>query len=278
MKLSLGFSPCPNDTFIFDALVNRKIDTEGVDFEVFMEDVERLNQKSFEGELDITKLSFHTFGYVRSIYELSHAGSALGEGVGPLIIARKMLSEQELLQGPIAIPGQFTTAHFLLKLAYPLMENKVEMVFSAIEEAVLKESVKVGVIIHENRFTYASKGLVKLLDLGEFWETKTGLPIPLGGIAIKRSLNSALKIKINEWIKQSVLYAFENPESGSSFIQAHSQEMDSEVIKKHIDLYVNKYTIDLGDRGTTAIQQMFALADQHNLIPYSNLPLLTKKN
>lgn len=277
MKISLGFSPCPNDTFIFDALVNRKIDTEGVDFEVFMEDVETLNQKSFRAELDVTKLSFHTLGYVREHYELSHSGSALGEGVGPLIISKKDISKEDILKGPVAIPGKYTTAHFLLKMAFPHIAEKQEMLFSEIEEAVIEEKVIAGLIIHENRFTYASKGLKKFMDLGEYWENKTGLPIPLGGIAIKRSLPVELKVKINNWISESVEFAFKNPNSGSSYIRAHSQEMDEDVLRKHIGLYVNNYTIELGDRGIEAVQKMFEIADQLNLIPFSNQPLITEK-
>lgn len=277
MKISLGFSPCPNDTFIFDALVNRKIDTEGVDFEVFMEDVETLNQKSFRAELDVTKLSFHTLGYVREHYELSHSGSALGEGVGPLIISKKDISKEDILKGPVAIPGKYTTAHFLLKMAFPHIAEKQEMLFSEIEEAVIEEKVIAGLIIHENRFTYAAKGLKKFMDLGEYWENKTGLPIPLGGIAIKRSLPVELKVKINNWIRESVEFAFKNPNSGSSYIRAHSQEMDEDVLRKHIGLYVNNYTIELGDRGIEAVQKMFEIADQLNLIPFSNQPLITEK-
>lgn len=277
MKISLGFSPCPNDTFIFDALVNRKIDTEGVDFEVFMEDVETLNQKSFRAELDVTKLSFHTLGYVREHYELSHSGSALGEGVGPLIISKKDISKEDILKGPVAIPGKYTTAHFLLKMAFPHIAEKQEMLFSEIEEAVIEEKVIAGLIIHENRFTYAAKGLKKFMDLGEYWENKTGLPIPLGGIAIKRSLPLELKVKINNWIRESVEFAFKNPNSGSSYIRAHSQEMDEDVLRKHIGLYVNNYTIELGDRGIEAVQKMFEIADQLNLIPFSNQPLITEK-
>jgi len=277
MKISLGFSPCPNDTFIFDALVNRKIDTEGIDFEVFMEDVETLNQKSMRAELDVTKLSFHTLGYVRENYELSHSGSALGEGVGPLIISKKDITAEDIQKGPVAIPGKYTTAHFLLKMAFPNIKEKREMLFSEIEEAVMKEKVIAGLIIHENRFTYAAKGLKKFMDLGEFWENKTGLPIPLGGIAIKRNLPVDLKVKIDHWIRQSVEFAFNNPDSGTSFIRAHSQEMDEEVLRKHIGLYVNNYTIELGDRGIEAVQKMFEIADQLNLIPFSNLPLITEK-
>ena len=277
MKISLGFSPCPNDTFIFDALVNHKIDTEGIDFEIFMEDVETLNQKSFRGELDVTKLSFHSLGYVRELYELCHSGSALGQGVGPLIISKKELSKNDILKGPIAIPGKYTTAHFLLKMAFPEVENKIEMVFSEIEDAVLEEKVIAGLIIHENRFTYASKGLKKYMDLGEFWENKTGLPIPLGGIAIRRKLPSELKFKINEWIRKSVEFAFQNPGSGLDYIRNHSQEMEEDVIQKHIDLYVNQFSIDLGTKGVEAVQKMFQIADRLQIIPYSNLSLMTEK-
>ena len=246
MKLSLGFSPCPNDTFIFDALIHHKIDTEGLDFEVFYDDVETLNQKAMRGELDITKLSYHAFAYVADKYVLLDAGSALGFGVGPLLICKddpetlrsKLTTHNSQLT--IGIPGKYTTANFLLGLAFPNATNKVELVFSDIEDAVLDGRIDVGLIIHENRFTYQDKGLKKIIDLGDYWEKQTGCAIPLGGIVANRNLPLDIQHKINRILRRSVEFAFQNPKSGLEFIRSHAQEMSEEVMYKHIELYVNK--------------------------------------
>jgi len=273
MTLSLGFSPCPNDTFIFDALIHHKIDTEGLDFEVFYDDVETLNQKAFHGELDITKLSYHAFAYVADQYVLLDSGSALGFGVGPMLICkgdeeemRKKLSEPNS-QVKIGIPGKYTTANFLLGLAFPEALNKEELVFSDIENAVLEGRVDVGLIIHENRFTYQDKGLNKILDLGDYWEKQTGLAIPLGGIVANRSLPLDVQHKINRVLRRSVEFAFSNPKSGLEYIRSHAQEMSEEVMYKHIDLYVNKYSVELGDEGKKAIKLLFDTATEKNVIP-----------
>ncbi len=267
MKLSLGFSPCPNDTFIFDAMIHNKIDTEGLEFEVVMEDVEALNQKAFAGNLDITKLSYHAFAYLTEHYRLLDAGSALGNNCGPLLIAMRPMSDEEIINGKIAIPGKYTTANFLLGVAYPEAQNKVETLFSNIEAAVLKDEVDTGLIIHENRFTYQDKGLVKIIDLGEYWETTTRMPIPLGGIVIKRTLPEDIQHKVNRILKKSVAFAFENPKSSFDFVRAHSQEMEEAVRYQHIKLYVNNYTVDLGEKGRAAVQYLFEVAREKGLIP-----------
>jgi 1,4-dihydroxy-6-naphthoate synthase len=279
--LSLGFSPCPNDCFIFDALIHNKIDTEGLTFELVMEDVEALNQKAFRGDLDITKLSYHAFAHLTKMYQLLDAGSALGNNCGPLLITNGnpetvlFRLKKKNLQSPIlnpnsqiriAIPGKYTTANFLLSLAFPDAKNKVEMLFSDIEDAVLTGKVDAGLIIHENRFTFEQKGLKKIIDLGEFWETLTQMPIPLGGIVIKRSFSGELKQKVNRVLRKSVEYAFANPKSSSTFVKKHAQEMSEEVIYKHIDLYVNKYSVDLGTDGRKAVQLLFDKAQQLNVI------------
>jgi len=273
MKLTLGFSPCPNDTFIFDALIHHKIDTEGLEFEVHYDDVETLNQKAMRGELDITKLSYHAFAYVADKYVLLDAGSALGFGVGPLLICKEypeeLLSD---LQSPtsnlkIGIPGKYTTANFLLGLAFPNATNKVEMVFSEIENAVLNRRVDIGLIIHENRFTYQEKGLKKIIDLGDYWEKQTGCAIPLGGIVANRNLPLDVQHKINRILRRSVEFAFENPKSGLEFIRSYAQEMSEEVMYKHIELYVNKYSVDLGEEGKKAIKLLFDTAREKNIIP-----------
>jgi 1,4-dihydroxy-6-naphthoate synthase len=271
MKLTLGFSPCPNDTFIFDALIHHKIDTEGLDFEVFFHDVETLNLKALKGDLDITKLSFHAFAYVIDQYALLDSGSALGFGVGPLLICKNELFLQEDgLSDPslkVAIPGKFTTANFLLGIAYPHLQNKKELVFSDIENALLEDRVDLGLIIHENRFTYQNRGLYKIVDLGNFWEELTGCAIPLGGIVINRNLDLSIQQKVNRLIRKSVEFAFKNPKSGLDFISQHAQEMDESVMYQHIELYVNKYSIDLGQEGRKAVNTLFKMAQEKNLIP-----------
>jgi len=279
MKLSLGFSPCPNDTFIFDALIHHKIDTEGLEFEVFYDDVETLNQKAFRGELDITKLSYHAFAYIADKYVLLDAGSALGFGVGPMLISDLEISISDLqknqirdrtseIRNPlIGIPGKYTTANFLLGLAFPEATNKQELVFSDIEDAVLEGRIDVGLIIHENRFTYQDKGLKKIIDLGDYWEKQTGCAIPLGGIVANRNLPEDVQHKINRVLRKSVEFAFANPKSGLEFIRSHAQEMSEEVMYKHIDLYVNKYSLNLGEEGKKAIKLLFDTALEKGIIP-----------
>lgn len=267
MKLSLGFSPCPNDTFIFDAMVHGKIDTEGLEFEVLMEDVETLNRKAMLGELDITKLSYHAYAYLLEKYVLLDAGSALGKNCGPLLIARQAMTDEEVDKALIAIPGKLTTANFLLSLAFPNATRKLETVFSDIETAVLEGKVDAGLIIHENRFTYEQKGLKKVIDLGEFWESSTGLPIPLGGIVARRSLQPEILQKINRVMGRSVQFAFENPASSKPFVKENAQEMDEAVMNNHIQLYVNEFTKNLGGAGRTAIGRMFDVARARGVVP-----------
>ncbi len=268
MQLSLGYSPCPNDCFIFDALVHNKIDTEGLEFKVELHDVETLNKKALKGELDITKLSFHAYGHVLNKYILLKAGSALGFNCGPLLIQTNRFNVERLDQMTVAIPGKLTTANFLLSLAYPVLKNKVEYVFSEIEDAVLNGKVDAGLIIHENRFTYEEKGLKKIMDLGEFWESLIHAPIPLGGIVMKRNSGAALQQKVDRLIKKSVEFAFADPESCMQYVKAHAQEMSEEVMKKHIALYVNKFSIDLGDEGMKAVRLMFNKAREIKLFDY----------
>lgn len=275
MKLSLGFSPCPNDTFIFDALIHHKIDTEGLEFDVFFDDVETLNKKVFRGEPDICKLSYHAYAYAVENYVLLNAGSALGFGVGPLLITRNShLDIQEVRsqasQLSVAIPGKYTTANFLLGLAFPDLTNKVLSTFSDIENMVLQGEVDLGLIIHENRFTYKEKGLFKVIDLGEFWEERTACPIPLGGIVVNRRLEKDIQLRIDRVLRKSVEYAFENPESGLEFIKLHAQEMDEAVMYKHIELYVNKYSINLEEEGRKAIEMLFNQALSLKIIPEIN--------
>jgi len=267
MKLTLGFSPCPNDTFIFDAMIHGRIDTEGLEFELFLGDVEALNRRAFATDLDITKLSYHAYAHLTDAYVLLDAGSALGNNCGPLLIAKTAIINARIPDLKIAIPGKLTTANFLLSLAYPKATHKIELLFSEIEEAVLNGTVDAGLIIHENRFTYAEKGLVKLIDLGEFWEQTTGMPIPLGGIAIKRSLPAEIITKVNRIIRRSVEYAWANPAASEAFVAEHAQEMDPAVRRQHIDLYVNRFSTNLGTQGRDAVQYLFKIAQQEGIIP-----------
>ena len=255
MKLTLGFSPCPNDTFIFDALVHHKIDTEGLEFEVVFADVEQLNLWALEGKLDVTKLSFNAFTYCVEDYALLDSGSALGRNCGPLLIKKPdtVLNPKST----IAIPGKYTTAHMLLGIAFPEYENKIVTLFSEIENDVLSEKVDAGLIIHENRFTYQDKGLEKVKDLGEFWEEETGLPIPLGGIVIKRNLPLDVQLKVERVLRRSVEYAFANPNSSADYVQCHAQEMKKDVVDAHINLYVNGFSISLGKEGKKAVEMVF---------------------
>jgi 1,4-dihydroxy-6-naphthoate synthase len=266
MNFSLGFSPCPNDCFIFDALVHKKIDTQGIDFSVIMEDVEALNNKAFKQELDITKLSYHAFIYLTHQYALLNSGSALGFNCGPLLVKDSKNEIKDINTASIAIPGKYTTANFLLSLAFPDAKNKKEILFSDIESAVLSHQVDAGLLIHENRFTYEQKGLEKIIDLGEFWDSLIHAPIPLGGIVVKRSIDVKFQKTIDSLIKQSVEFAFANPESCMDFVKQHAQEMSEEVMKKHIALYVNDFSVDLGTVGKNAIQLLFDKAIETKLI------------
>jgi 1,4-dihydroxy-6-naphthoate synthase len=231
-----------------------------------MEDVEALNQRAFANDLNITKLSYHAYAYLWDDYVLLDAGSALGNNVGPLLIAKKQLTDAEVTDATIAIPGKYTTAHFLFNLAYPKAQQKEEKLFSEIENAVLTNEVDAGVIIHENRFTYQDKGLVKIQDLGEYWESQYQLPIPLGGIVAQRSLSDEVKAKINRVLARSVAFAFEHPDVVMPFVRQYAQEMEESVMRQHIDLYVNDYTRDLGKEGRAAIEQMYVVAREKGIL------------
>ena len=259
MKLSLGFSPCPNDTFIFDALVNNKIDTAGLQFDVVLEDVQTLNQWALEGKLDITKLSYGVLAQVLDKYMVLNSGSALGSGVGPLLISNKKQGILTVDGSTIAIPGENTTAHLLFSLAYPNAKNKIFIRYDEIEQFVL-DNKGLGVIIHENRFTYQAKGLHKIIDLGDYWEKEMGNAIPLGGIVIKKDIDTTLQLKVDGLIKKSIELAFSNYPELNDYIRKHSQEMSDEVMRKHIDLYVNQFSLDLGATGKTAILQLLNLS------------------
>ncbi|MCZ7398996.1 MAG: 1,4-dihydroxy-6-naphthoate synthase [Candidatus Methanoperedens sp.] len=270
-KISLGYSPCPNDTFIFYALAHKKIEMD-VEFSQILRDVETLNKMAFNKELDVTKASFNAFGFLREDYCLLHSGSALGRGCGPLIVAKEKIQYTELSRKSIAIPGKMTTAYLLLRLFNPEIKNIVEMPFDRIMNAVSLGTVDAGLIIHESRFTYPSYNLVKLVDLGEWWEEETGLPIPLGGIFAKRKLGTAAIRKIDRFIKKSIDYAYRNPGQAREYIKNNAQELDDDVIDQHIRLYVNDYTLEIGD-GVIAVEKLLKTAGELNLIPHSDKPV-----
>ena len=268
MKFTLGFSPCPNDTFIFDALVNNKIDTQGLEFDVVLKDVQTLNQWALQGNLDFSKISYGVLPLLLNKYVLLNSGGALGKGVGPLLICRTEIPNEQIPNSIIAIPGQNTTAHLLFSLAYPNARNKQFMVFHEIEEAVLSGKVDAGVIIHENRFTYQDRGLKKIVDLGEYWEQQLQAPIPLGGIVANKKIDKQTSLKVDSLIKKSLEFAFAHYPIITDYVKLHSQEMSEAVMKQHIDLYVNNYSLELGDDGRNAVLKLMEVySNLHKNIP-----------
>jgi 1,4-dihydroxy-6-naphthoate synthase len=271
--LNIGYSPCPNDTFIFYALIHGQIDTGDLKFKEVLLDVETLNQKALNAELDLTKISYHAFGYLKDKYSLLRAGGALGRGCGPLVITKHVYTMEKLRGKRIAIPGKLTTAFLLLQLFDPdfsyQLSKVIEMPFNEIMDAVAREEVDAGLIIHESRFTYPSYGLKQVIDLGEWWEKETGLPIPLGGIIAKKTLGEDLNKKNNELIRQSIEYALENRNEPTEYIKEHSQELSDDVINRHIDLYVNDYSLDIGQDGEKAVKELLSRAEDAGIIPGS---------
>lgn len=256
-KLTLGLSPCPNDTFIFDALINGKINTRGLSFDYLLEDVETLNQWAYEGRLDFTKISFSALLHLTDNYRLLHSGGALGRGVGPLLIAREPLDLSRIGAYRIAIPGIHTTANLLLSLAFPGATNKQACLFHEIEEGVLSGDYDAGVIIHENRFTYAAKGLILLADMGAWWEQEMSAAIPLGCIAGKQTIDLATIAVVDELIRESIAYAWQHYPSLPPFVTTHAQEMEPSVMRRHIELYVNEYSLEPGVEGRKAVYTLF---------------------
>ena len=267
MNLTLGFSPCPNDTFIFDAMVHGRIDTEGLEFDYLLADVEELNRKAFTGDLDITKMSLYAFAYAVQNYLILDSGSALGHRNGPLLISKNKIDPSKLATVRIAIPGKYTTANMLFSIAWPLAVNKTEYLFSSIEEALLKGEMDAGLIIHETRFTYFKRGLHKIADMGEYWEKLTGLPIPLGTIAVNRRLPDDIALKVNRIVRRSLEYAYRDSLASYDFVVANAKEMDSTVMNNHIKLFVNKFTLNLGKDGKKAISELFRIAHEKGIVP-----------
>lgn len=266
MKIRLAISPCPNDTFIFEPIINGRIDLEGLQFSVGFHDVETLNGLALQGQPDMVKVSYHAWLYLQDHYTLLDSGSALGQGNGPLLIAKNAFDLEQLCNKVVAVPGAYTTAHLLLRLLAPPPKEKRFMVFSAIEDALLSGKVDAGVIIHENRFTYMQKGLVCIADLGSLWESRTGSMIPLGGILARKELGTEIVAKLNRILYRSVSYSLDHPEMAMPFVQSHAQEMDLQVMRQHIQLYVNEFTLTLGAKGHEALQQLRRLAAERGII------------
>jgi len=274
-SLTLGFSPCPNDTFMFYPLVHGLVDTAGLSFRERLEDVETLNRLALAGELDVTKVSYHALGHIRDRYALLRSGSALGRGCGPLLVARNDLDPADLRGRKIAVPGQYTTALLLLRLLDPRLEDFIVLPFNEIMDAVLAGQADAGLIIHESRFTYQEAGLRKLVDLGEWWEGETGLPIPLGGIVARRSLGAETIAVIERALRSGVVYARSHPAESAGYIREHAQEMSDEVCAAHIGLYVNDFSAELGAEGERAIAELLRRAENSGIIPHSDRNLFS---
>jgi len=266
-ELSLGFSGCPNDTAIFYALAHGKIKLPGLRFRKHIRDVEELNRMCLEDILDVSKVSFHAVGRLIPRYALLRTGAALGRGCGPLIVSQPGRSLDYLHLGRVAVPGTYTTAQLLLNLFSKTRCLEVPMLFSDIMPAVAEGSVDYGLIIHEGRFTYGDYGLVALQDLGNWWEKETGLPIPLGGIVMKRSYGPALAGSVEAAIQQSLAYYYSHSEEAGAFIKEHAQEMDDEVTRQHIELYVTAETMSLSEEGEEAVRVLLTRARDRGLIP-----------
>jgi 1,4-dihydroxy-6-naphthoate synthase len=260
MKLTLGFSPCPNDTFIFEAMVHGRIDTEGVEYDWFLADVEELNHRAMEGTVDVTKMSFHAYALAAAHYLLLDSGSALGRNNGPLVVSRHMMHPDELNDALIAIPGKYTTANLLFSIFWPGAVRKREYLFSDIPQAVMSGEADAGLIIHETRFTYEALGLKMVADTGEYWEKMTGMPVPLGGIVVHRNVDEKTALKVNRAIRRSIEYAYADPSASVDFIRQNAMELDSDVTREHIRLFVNNFSLSLGQEGKKAVERLYAMA------------------
>lgn len=271
-SFSLGYSPCPNDTFIFYGMVHGTIPNAPVFHEV-LEDIETLNRMAFGQELDVTKISFHALAHLRDQYCLLHSGGALGRGCGPLVVSRIPIGPDDLSGKTIAIPGRLTTAALLLRLFDPTIEKLITLPFHLIMDAVSKGEVDAGVIIHESRFTYPDYGLQEVIDLGAWWENSTGHPIPLGGILARRAHGEDTIRRVDTAMNASVKYAYEHPDEVRDYIRQHAQEMDESVMQQHIDLYVNQHTLDYGADGEAAIIDLYDRAESAGIVPASSASL-----
>ena len=270
MKITLGYSPCPNDSFIFYALAANKV-AKDIAWDIKLLDVEALNQLAKTNSLDLSKISYHAYGHFAKDYIMLSAGGALGKGVGPLIVSKANLDS--LANKTIAIPGELTTANLLLELSQDSDYKTIVLRYDKIMPAVASGQVDAGLIIHESRFTFGEYGLKQYIDLGDWWETETGHLLPLGGIMAKRELGHKLLSKINTALKESIAYSYKYRSQAQPYIAEHATEMSEEVMQKHIDLYVNDYSVDIGQDGKNAVKELFARAQSRGLMPKINLPL-----
>lgn len=266
MKLTLGFSPCPNDTFIFEAMVHGRIDTEGLEFDWFLADVEELNRRAIEGSVDITKMSYHAYARAASRYLILDSGSALGRSNGPLVVSKRKMEPGELDDALIAIPGRYTTANLLFSIFWPKASRKREYLFSDIPGAVLSGEADAGLIIHETRLTYRQMGLIKVADTGEKWEELTGLPIPLGGIVVSRAVDAVTAARVNRAVRRSLEYARTSPGESAGFIKKYARETDEAITREHIELFVNNFSLSLGQEGRAAIERLYSVALEKGVI------------
>lgn len=280
MKITIGFSTCPNDTFMFDAMVHGKVHTHGFEFDITLADIFHLNQMAMAGELDMVKISYNTYGRILDQYQLLDSGSALGHNCGPLLISKKDISVQDIVEQNlvVGIPGKNTTANLLMGYYAPEVKNKQELIFHEIMPALVNDEIDAGVIIHENRFTYQDFGLKLIQDLGEYWESKTRLPIPLGAIVARKSLGEDIIRKLQITLRDSVEFAFLHPQSSQSYVSSYAQEMDQAVMKAHIDLYVNEFSVSLGREGISAVREVLTAGEKMGLYPagtHSKVSLLS---
>ena len=267
MAYKLAFTTCPNDTFSFDAMVNHRLASNGIDWDVHMHDIQQLNEMAIGAEFDVVKISVALYPFIQDDYQILTAGAALGFGCGPLVIAKDAIKKEEIKNKKVVFPGKYTTAHLLFSIWVSEVKEKTFKVFSEIQNEILKGNADAGVIIHESRFTYQEHGLKKIVDLGNYWEELTGYPIPLGCIAVKRNLNESIKKVINQRLSNSVEFAMEKPELSAEYVNSYAQEMDSEVQRQHINLYVNKFSIDLGALGEKAIIKLLNHGAEMGILP-----------
>lgn len=267
MEVTLGFSPCPNDTFIFNALVNGPLQPAGHRLHVTLQDVETLNRMAFEERLDITKLSFYAWLKARDHYRLLSSGGALGYGCGPLVIAAESYGPDDMDRCRIVLPGKWTTAHLLFRMWAPQAHQRRFISYDKIFDALRKGEADCGVIIHESRFTFESAGFRPVIDLGAWWEEQTGLPIPLGCIAVHRRLPLPVADQLDQAIRESIRQARCDPDAALPYIRAHAREMTAEVLRAHIDTFVNEFSLDLGEKGREAVQMLEMRARQAGALP-----------
>lgn len=260
MKLTFGFSPCPNDTFMFHGIASGIMQLENCDFSIQLHDVETLNQMAMKSHLDITKISFYAWLNVKNNYQLLNSGSALGHGCGPVLISKQNVKHDEIPRLRIVLPGKWTTAHLLFRLWAPEAVNKIFVDYGQIFDCLMSDVADLGVIIHESRFTFEKAGFKTVVDLGAWWENETKMPIPLGCIVVKNTVPDEIKKRLDVLIKNSIKYAMTNPNKSLPYIKKHAQETGDAILQKHIKTFVNDFSLDLGDKGNAAVKKLEDMA------------------